>query len=228
VTSEIMYHPEGDGELEFIELMNVGNETLSLEPLCFTDGIEFDFSTGSISSLSPGEHVLLVRNLAVFEAAYGNALPVTGQYFSGGLSNGGESVTLSFGAGNALRELTYDDSFPWPVDADGVGRSLVLIDPSGVPDHADPLSWRSSVADGGNPGESDAVPYEGGGLLSYALTGDPAFDQEQLTMTIPLVPGADAVMVVPEWSADLKTWSSEGFVLSGREPEGLDRDSRSR
>ena len=219
VISEIMYHPESDGDLEFIELMNVGNETLSLGPLRFTDGIEFDFSTGSISSLAPGGHVLLVRNLAAFEAAYGNALPVTGQYFAGGLSNGGESVTLSFGVGNALRELTYDDRFPWPVDADGVGRSLVLIDPSGVPDHADPLSWRSSVTDGGNPGESDAIPYEGGGLLSYALTGEPEFDQEQSSMTIPLAPGADAVMVVPEWSADLKTWSSEGFVLSGREPE---------
>lgn len=219
VISEIMYHPEGDGELEFIELMNVGNETLLLGPLRFTDGIEFDFSAGTISALGPGEHVLLVRNVAAFEAVYGNALPVTGEYFSGGLSNGGESVTLSYGDEMTLRELNYDDSFPWSVEADGAGRSLVLIDPSGVPDHADPRSWRSSVADGGNPGESDVVPYEGGGLLSYALTGDPAFDLEQLTMTIPLAPGADDVMVVPEWSADLKTWSSEGFILSGREPE---------
>ncbi len=219
VISEIMYHPEGNGDLEFIELMNVGPVVLALSPLRFIDGIEFDFSTGRIDSLAPGERVLLVRNLVAFEAAYGSALPVTGEYFSGGLSNGGELVVLSFGGDLPLREVNYDDSSPWPVAADGEGRSLVLIGPEGVPDHADPLNWRSSVSNGGNPGQSDALPYPGGDLLAYALAGGPVFDFEQLTLTVPLNPGADEVIVTPEWSSDLKTWHSTGFILSGREPE---------
>ena len=219
VISEIMYHPAGDGDAEFIELLNVGPVTLSLAPLRFTDGIEYGFSTGTISQLAPGERVLLVRNLVVFEATYGIELPVAGEYLSGGLSNTGETVILSYGEDVVLRELNYNDKFPWPVGADGVGRSLVLINPEGVPDHGDPLSWRSSLSDGGNPGESDAVPRQDEDLLGYALSGDPVFDPTQLTLNVPLIPGADDVKVIPEWSNDLITWHSSDFVLISREPE---------
>jgi len=219
VISEIMYHPAGDGDAEFIELMNVGPVTLSLEPLRFSDGIEFDFSTGSISELAPGERVLLARNLGVFEATYGPDHPVTGEYVSGGLNNGGESVILSFGADFILRELNYNDKFPWPEQADGAGRSLVLVNPEGRPDHDDPMNWRSSVSSGGNPGESDALARQGENLIAYSLSSDPVIDSTQMTLTVPLKPGADEVKVIPEWSADLITWHSGDFTLTSREPE---------
>ena len=218
VISEIMYHPLDSADLEFIELLNIGTVALSLDPLRFTDGIEFDFSTGSIRSLEPGQRVLLVGNLPAFEAAYGPGLPVTGQFLSGNLANSGETLTLSFGEDLVLRSLVYDDEHPWPLNADGIGRSLVLINPAGLPDHADALNWRSSVDPGGNPGESDSIPYQGGDLLAYALDGNPAFNALALTLTTPLIPGADAAELTPEWSTDLTTWHTSDFVLSSREP----------
>ncbi|MDA7890274.1 lamin tail domain-containing protein, partial [Akkermansiaceae bacterium] len=219
VISEIMYHPESDGDLEFIELTNVGSVALSLGPLRFTDGIVFDFSTGTISSLAPGGRVLLVKNRAAFEAVYGSDLPVTGEFFSGSLKNEGESVVLSYGDDLVLREMIFDDMFPWPAAAGGGGGSLVLMNPEGDPDHVDPQNWRSSVTSGGNPGGSDALSYQDEGLLDYALSGVPFFDPERRTLTIPLVPGADAVIATPEWSTDLENWHASEFFLSGREPK---------
>ena len=33
-------------------------------------------------------------------------------------------------------------------------------------------SWRPSITDNGNPGTSDAYPFEGGELLDYALNSN--------------------------------------------------------
>jgi hypothetical protein len=35
-------------------------------------------------------------------------------------------VKLSYGAGTAIRDFTYDDEAPWPAAADGTGATLVL------------------------------------------------------------------------------------------------------
>ena len=45
---------------------------------------------------------------------------------------------------------------------------LIAPDSTPVPDHADPASWRSSVAHGGSPGGSDTASF----------TGDPAADDD--------------------------------------------------
>jgi len=219
VFSEVMYHPQGDADLEFIELMNVGPVSLSLAPLRFIDGVLFDFSTSAIDLLAPGERVLVVKNLGVFEAEYGVGLNVAGEFASGALSNGGERVALAFGGDIVLQILEYSDGSSWPAKADGGGRSLVLINPEGGPSHVDPLNWRSSVADGGNPGASDAVPYSGQELLSYSIVEGPIFDAEMFTLSASLNAGADDALVLPEWSEDMETWHSGGFQVVGREPE---------
>ncbi|MDA7518286.1 lamin tail domain-containing protein, partial [bacterium] len=96
VISEIMYHPEPDGLAEYIELMNVSDSvTLDLTGVKFTNGIEFDFTGSSVTSLAPGGRVLVVRDLAAFELANGAGLPVAGVFAnSTGLSNGGEGLKL--------------------------------------------------------------------------------------------------------------------------------------
>ncbi|CAN5158355.1 hypothetical protein BH23VER1_BH23VER1_20210 [soil metagenome] len=167
VISEIHYHPadpttaaelaastEND-DFEFIELLNVGTGFLDLTDVRFTKGIDFDFAPGT--TLAPGARILAVKNVAAFEARYGAGLPVAGSYGDDNLSNGGENLKLSLGAGNAIHEFTYDDDPPWPTGADGDGFSLVLIDPTSLPDHADPASWRLSRHHGGSPGTSDSL-----------------------------------------------------------------------
>ena len=54
--------------------------TLDLTDLRFTKGVDFDFAGSAVTSLAPGEFVLVVRNLAAFEARYGTGLPVAGEF----------------------------------------------------------------------------------------------------------------------------------------------------
>ncbi|NIP97892.1 MAG: lamin tail domain-containing protein, partial [Akkermansiaceae bacterium] len=149
--SEFMYHPPepaGDetavstnrDDFEFVELKNVGPSALDLRDVRFTKGINFEFAGSAVETLEPGAFVLVVSNLAAFEARYGTGLPVAGEYPDDNLRNGGERLKLSFGAGIPIQEIEeYSDSHPWPESADGGGHSLVLVGVDEVlnPDHSD-------------------------------------------------------------------------------------------
>ncbi len=163
--TEVLYNPVGPGfaggskeDFEFIELMNIsGTVTLDLSQVRFTKGIDFDFANGLITTLPPGQRVLVVKNLAAFESRYGVGHPVAGVWDAlDNLSNAGEQIKLSFGGGISIHDFIYDDVSPWPVAADGSGRSLVLIDPLGAPDHALATSWRASDLAVGSPGLPDS------------------------------------------------------------------------
>ena len=68
VVSELMYHPSGDNLAEYVELLNISSsDSLNLEEVRFTQGVEFNFTGSAIVSLAPGERVLIVRDLAAFE-----------------------------------------------------------------------------------------------------------------------------------------------------------------
>ncbi len=184
VISEILYKPDGGAALEFVEIKNVGAVTLDLSDVRFTKGIDFDFAGSVITSIAPGGYVLVVEDRAAFEAQYGDALPVAGEFVGDKLSNAGERLKLSFGAGTAIRDFVYDDELPWPTAPDTGGYSLVLINPESLPDHNVASNWRGSTMPGGNPGASDAAPRfvgdagaddDGDGLvalLEHALGGN--------------------------------------------------------
>src|SRR6185436_12337739 len=76
--TEIMYHPPAPsagtnvaGDFEFIELKNVGAQSLNLLGFRFTAGITFTFTaTNAITNLNPGQYVVLVKNPGAFAARY--------------------------------------------------------------------------------------------------------------------------------------------------------------
>jgi hypothetical protein len=168
--TEINYRPYGPtpeeldvdatfdrGDFEFIELANVGAETIDLTDTAFTVGIEFDFAASAIKTLDPGARVVVVNNEAAFAARYGTDRPLAGQ-FSGSLNDGGELLRLRLKGwdGTVIREFAYNDTGPWPGRADGKGATLELIDP--VSDPHDGEAWRSSTEYGGSPGEVGSGP----------------------------------------------------------------------
>jgi hypothetical protein len=181
--SEIAADFSDRDDFEFIEFMNSGSQTINLSGVRFIAGITFDFSTAGIRTLEPGEHLLIVNDLAAFEQRYGNALSsqIAGEY-SGNLSNDGELLTLVDASDLNIHSFTYNDQSPWPEGADGDGFTLVLISPSQqpVPDHGDPASWRASLATGGSPGESDGTNYTdwriANGLPNPEIDPDPDKD----------------------------------------------------
>lgn len=160
--TEVMYHPVGGSSLEFIEIQNTGSEPLSLNGVSFDEGQPFAaFSFGNIT-LAPGQYAVLVADEMAFASHYGNSIPIAGIWASGALSNGGENVELRDPLGNTIHNFTYNDQAPWPVEADGIGPSLEVIDPEG--DYNDPLNWRASAFADGSPGAAEAIDADGDGL----------------------------------------------------------------
>ncbi len=224
VISKIMYHPLPPGEdelavlpsaeeadFEWIEIMNIGSGSLDLTDLRFTKGIEFDFINGSKTAIAPGERLVIVANEEAFNLRHGYAATpefVIGE-FSKNLSNGGELVKLSFGAGTLIREVEYNDKFPWPDASDGSGASLVLVDGFG----ADGGDWRPSVGGNGAPGVDDGLAFTGD-LNSYALLSGLEIETVEVTgdlyaeLTFVRRVNADDAKITLQSSVNLGEWET--------------------
>ncbi len=154
--SEIMYHPldtgnPNDPNTEYIELTNIGNQSINLNLVRFTDGIDYAFPS---FDLPAGGYCLVVKDLTAFQAKYGTKLPVVGQY-TGNLDNGGEHLELVDAAGQVIQSFTYDDN--WFKNTDGQGYSLTVKNPKAadVSSLNDKVAWQSSAQKGGSPGRGD-------------------------------------------------------------------------
>jgi len=156
-TEELFADPTlTSSSFQFIELKNIGTQWIDLNDVRFTNGIAFDFTTGSsVRWLDPGQYVVLAANTAGFEARYGTGITVAGT-FALNLDNAGERVTLTARSGADIVNFTYSDSQPWPGRADGLGSTLEIIDPAG--DAALSESWRASYKYLGTPGAAGVVP----------------------------------------------------------------------
>jgi hypothetical protein len=161
--TEIMYNPSplagnpmDPQEFEYIELKNISaSTTVSLNGVRFINGILFDFTGSSVTSLAPGARVLVVKNLAAFTARYG-AASVAGQY-SGALDSAGERVQLVDAVNEEILDFSYNNS--WYPITDGLGFSLVILDENGEPDLWDQkIGWRPSASPTGAPGQNDPPP----------------------------------------------------------------------
>ena len=101
-----------------------------------------------------------MKDAAAFAHRYGEAAAakIIGEFEgSTGLSNDGETMTISGADGNPIRSFTYNDKEPWPEGADGDGFSLELISPESSPDHNEATNWQLSSVVGGSPGEEGVV-----------------------------------------------------------------------
>ena len=71
-----------------------------------------------------------------------------------GLNGSGEFMKLVNEEGQIIDSLTYDDNSPWPVEADGSGSTLELIDPAS--DNSKGENWKASV-NHGTPGKQNST-----------------------------------------------------------------------
>ena len=136
---------------EFLELKNVGTQSIDLNGVSIGGGIEFTFADTTI--LQPGEQVVIAADQPAFWLRYGFQPRVVGEY-SGQLNNGGEDLLVRDTNNNLIQAFTYQDGNSaaeagWPTTPDGSGPSLVVVDTSG--DYSSPITWRASVLPGGTP-----------------------------------------------------------------------------
>jgi hypothetical protein len=152
--TEIMYNAQDTGgpndpNEEFIELKNIGTETLNLNLVKFTNGIDFTFSD---IDLPAGHYVVVVKDQQVFTARYGTDINVAGQY-SGRLANDGERIRLEDALGQTILDFEYSDN--WYGITDGKGYSLTIIDAVNTDPNSwnQKHSWQASAYRGGSPGQ---------------------------------------------------------------------------
>ena len=176
--TELNYNPAATDE-EFIELMNISASIIDLTGVHF-EGITFTFADGTL--LNPGERICITRDVTAFTTRYGNGPRVVGPY-AGALDNTGEEIAVIAANTDDIVRFIYNDKGPWPVASDGTGRSLVLRRVGVVQNLSDGANWRSSTANGGNPGGGDTVAFSGTPLVDadgdgyvrlfeYLLAGD--------------------------------------------------------
>jgi len=164
--TEIMYNPQ-DPYGEFIELKNIGSETINLNLVGFTDGIDFTFPS---LELGAGDYVVVVQDLDAFRARYGTAINISGQY-SGRLDNAGERITLADAIGGTILDFRYKDG--WHPVTDGEDFSLTVINPENPDPNSwdDKDSWRPSAYAAGSPGQDDSgiLPNPGDVVINEVL-----------------------------------------------------------
>ncbi|MBN2312870.1 MAG: lamin tail domain-containing protein [Sedimentisphaerales bacterium] len=183
--TEIMYHPQaltdvGEPNEEFIELANIGTETINLNLVRFTNGIDFTFPN---LDLAPGEYVVVVQEREVFEAAYGRNITIVGQY-TGRLNNAGERITLEDALGQTILDFSYRDN--WRSLTDGEGFSLTIIDPTNpdLDSWNQKDAWRAGAYIGGSPGQDDSgiLPNPGAVVINELLANSPAGDPDWIEL----------------------------------------------
>jgi hypothetical protein len=235
--TELMYQPPEGGEFEYVELQNGGvDETLNLEGVKFTSGIDYTFPAGTL--LGPGEYCVVMRHsdVEVFRAYYGldGVVKVVGPY-DGALANEGEEVVLkttpggveivSFKYGNSLVSL---NGRGWPVSAAGAGHSLVPLDramggqATGSLDY--PGNWRASTYRGGSPGRADPMPLAEtvvlNELAAHTDYEDPLRPEHDSNDWIELYHVGGSVLTLTGWYLsddvlDLKKWALPSVVMPG-------------
>ena len=164
--TEVMYNPRALNA-EFIELNNIGSDTINLNLVSFTNGIDFTFPD---IDLAPGEYIVVVQDRNAFEGRYGSNINIAGQ-FSGRLNDAGERITLADAIGRTILDFSYKDG--WQSITDGEGFSLTIIDPT----HFDLGSWnvedawRTSAYLDGSPGHDDSgiIPNPGAIVINEIL-----------------------------------------------------------
>jgi len=182
VISEIMYNPSGDGDAEYIELLNVSSQGVTLYDATsetawrITDGIEYEFPAGATIALAPGERLILTRNIPAFNAEF--SLP-TGtpllEWTTGKLSNNGEAIQLGrpgpTDANNFIQfvrvdRANYQDDAPWPTSPDGSGPSLTKISEKEYGNNY--INWTALTASPGKiaPGDRFDTWAAANGVLS--------------------------------------------------------------
>ncbi|NJK95326.1 MAG: hypothetical protein HC905_10785 [Bacteroidales bacterium] len=127
VISKINYNPgimqgiEADN-LEFIEITNKGGQTVDLTGIYFRElGLTYQFPGNSV--LPAGERIFLASNSTSFKQVYG--ITAFGQY-TRNLSDKSEKLVLADAYGNIIDLVHYQDTVPWPVDADAKGYYLEI------------------------------------------------------------------------------------------------------
>lgn len=207
LAAELTVNPRFEGkDFEFIELKNIGAESIDLLGAQFTSGVTFTFSGTNAISVPPGGYFIVASNPTAFAARYGaSALPVVGPW-KGDLSNQGERLVIKSFSGATILDFTYDDA--WFPIGDGGGGSFEYVGTDfSNGSYNNSANWRDSTQVFGSPG-SAGVGIVPGVVINEILTNS----------SLPRVDAIELFNQTPD-PIDISGWyvSDVGSALSTEE-----------
>ncbi|MEO6476065.1 MAG: lamin tail domain-containing protein [Luteolibacter sp.] len=232
VISEIMYNPAGNGDAEYIELLNVSNAPVTLydpakaKAWRISDGIDYEFPAVSPLTIAAGERVILTKSLTRFNTSFGTILPAGTKVFewiTGSLSNAGENLQLDqpgpVDSANILQyvrmdRVNYDDEFPWFTAPDGNGPSLSKMSEKDYGN--DYINWISAGASPGAATPGSRYATWASSNSAGATTADDDHDGLSNLMEYALGtdPHSSSPVSVPAVTVH-PGWTSSSYQVSG-------------
>ncbi|MCK9207190.1 MAG: lamin tail domain-containing protein, partial [Salinivirgaceae bacterium] len=157
--TEIHYHPwdlvigtdtTENKDLEFIELKNESTKAINISGIIIDSAAYYQVPEATL--LNPGAFYVVASKPKAFYLRYG--MNPSGN-FSGNLDNSGEFLLITDRGGNKILSCTYDDQYPWPEAADGMGFSLAASVTRSTQNPDEPAYWKKSVVRHGSPFDND-------------------------------------------------------------------------
>jgi hypothetical protein len=147
--SELNYNSDSTRNAgNWIEFHNYGNASLNVSGWHFTDSTLFnDYIFPANTIIPPNGYLVLADDTALFHAQHPQVTVLGPTGF--GFSNASEALTVFDENGTPVISMHYYDSIPWPIAADGFGRTLELVNDTLNPNIAS--SWFAGCI-GGSPG----------------------------------------------------------------------------
>jgi hypothetical protein len=153
VINEIMYKaPDGKDTKDWIELYNNSDNAIDISGWIFKDSEDIhSFKIDSGTKINPRDYLVLINDKSEFSKYYPNVSNFQGS-FDFGLGRG-DILRLYDNFGNLVDRVEYGITLPWPIEPDGSGASLELINPN--KDNNNPENWRASRVELGTPGKKN-------------------------------------------------------------------------
>jgi len=183
--TEIGFIGGGGSAAEFLELKNIGSQPLDLNGVALTRGVRFNFSSGSVRQLFPGEYVVVGGPSPVLGSVLDGTALLAGVY--AGDLNQEERLTLVDGSLRTILDFHYDDDwFAITQDERLVPWTFTILDPT-----ADRRTWSNR-----SRWRPSAFPQ-----------GTPGYDESRLGPSLPAPVYPPGTIVINE----ILTKSSDGF-----------------
>ncbi len=155
IFNEINYNSAIDFDPgDWLELYNPHSFEIDLSKWIFKDGEEIhSFTFPDYTIIKPNGFLVLCKNRTKFQSFFPDVTNISGD-FDFGLSGDGELIRLFDKNDKLIDSLTYDDQPPWPIEPDGTGSTLELINPS--LNNSFVANWAASVKYG-TPGKQNSI-----------------------------------------------------------------------
>ncbi|NTW25472.1 MAG: hypothetical protein HGA37_12300, partial [Lentimicrobium sp.] len=152
VINEINYNSApGFDPGDWVEFYNPHGYDLDISDWEFKDEDDLHIYTfASGTTIEPYGFIVVANDMTAFHNLFPDVVNYVGP-MGYGLSGSGELLRLYDETGSLVDAVLYDDNLPWPLEPDGNGPTLELLNPAY--DNALAQSWKSSGESHGTPGE---------------------------------------------------------------------------